>query len=106
MSSHHSLCKGLAWILDCTSEQEIADPEIKLSTVALLTHTAFASISNFVYSLVLLPRLVGSQREEDLAAGEDKSVMGYVGGHLMLLPGLEHAGFLLCGSSNYPSLFD
>ena len=47
-----------------------------------------------MYSLVLLSRLVGSQREEGLAAGEDKSVMGYVGGHLMLLSGLERCWFL------------
>lgn len=30
-----------------------------------------------------------NQREEDLAAGEDKYVMGCVGGHLMLLSGLK-----------------
>lgn len=59
-------------------------------------HTAFASVLNFVYSLVLLSRLVGSPKEEGLAAGEDKSVMEYVGGHLMLLSGLEDAGFLCC----------
>lgn len=63
--------------------------------MALLIHTAFASVLNFVYSLVLLFRLVGSQREEGLAAGEDKSMMWYVGGHLMLLSGLERCWFLM-----------
>lgn len=58
-------------------------------------HTAFASVLNFVYSLVLLFRLVGSQREEGLAVGEDKSMMRYVGGHLMLLLGLERCWFLV-----------
>jgi hypothetical protein len=32
---------------------------------------------------------MGSQREEGLAAGEDKYVVGHMGGHLMLLSGLK-----------------
>lgn len=66
-----------------------------LSAVALFIHTAFASVLDFVYSLVLLYRSMENQREEDLAAGEDKYVTGCMGGHLMLLSGLKWSWFLL-----------
>lgn len=52
-------------------------------------HSAFASVLDFVYSLVLLSRSMGSQREEGLAAGGDKYVMECVGGHLLLLSGMK-----------------
>lgn len=58
-------------------------------------HTAFASVFDFVYSLVLLSRSMGSETEEGLAAGRDKYVMGCVGGHFMLLCGLKRCWFLL-----------
>lgn len=58
-------------------------------------HTAFASVLDFIYSLVLLSRSMGSQREEGLAAGGDKYVLGCVGGHLMLLSGLKRCWFLI-----------
>ena len=38
---------------------------------------------------------MGSQSKEGLAAGEDKSMMWCVGGHLMLLSGLEGCWFLM-----------
>lgn len=38
--------------------------------------TAFASVLDFVDSLVLLSRSMGSETEEGLAAGGDKYVMG------------------------------
>lgn len=63
--------------------------------MALFMHTAFASALDFVYSLVLLSRSMGSQREEGLAAGKDKYVMGCVGGHLTSLSGLNPCWFLM-----------
>lgn len=45
--------------------------------------TAFASVTDLVYSLVI-SRSMGSQRAEGLAAEGDKHVMGPVGGHLTL----------------------
>lgn len=42
-----------------------------------------------MYSFVLLSRSMGSQGEEGLAAGGDKHVVEYMGGHLMLLSGMK-----------------
>lgn len=65
-------------------------------------HTAFASVLNFVYSLVLLFSLVGSQREEGLEAPQSQEAV---------TPTPRHATCTLCSirrgpHASLPSLQD